>query len=166
LRTPSRLQSGQDFCFHFWCYSWPAKLLALRLGPSKAGAHPLLNDRAFELGKDTKHLKHGLTARRRRVDTLLMQEQVHATGMDLGRKPTRSCRLRPGRSTDQARRLLAALFNSSLHRLRFRFHHVMVMVMIMVMNDHHVVLSHHVRLSHFFHGHFRILRKGWDSEAE
>ena len=53
-----------------------------------------------------------------------------------------------------------------LHRLRFRFHHVMVMVMIMVMDDHHVRLSHHMRLCHFLHGHFRILRKGWDSEAE
>jgi hypothetical protein len=53
-----------------------------------------------------------------------------------------------------------------LHWLRFRFHHVMIMVMIMVMDDHHVVLSHHVRLSHFLHRHFRILRKGWDCEAE
>ena len=53
-----------------------------------------------------------------------------------------------------------------LHWLRFRFHHVMIMVMIMVMDDHHVVLSHHVRLSHFLHVHFRILRKGWDCEAE
>jgi hypothetical protein len=53
-----------------------------------------------------------------------------------------------------------------LHRLRFRFHHVMIMVMIMVMHHHHVVRSHHVRLSHFLHGHFRILCKGWDSEAE
>jgi hypothetical protein len=49
-----------------------------------------------------------------------------------------------------------------LHWLRFRLHHVVIMVM----DDHHVVFSHHVRLSHFLHGHFRILRKGWDSEAE
>ena len=56
---------------------------------------------------------------------------------------------------------------SSLHRLRLRRHHVMIVVMIMVvMDDHHVVRFHHVRLSHFLHGHFRILCKGRDSEAE
>jgi hypothetical protein len=50
-----------------------------------------------------------------------------------------------------------------LHWLRFRFHHVMIMVMIMMVDDHHVMRSHHVRLSHFLHGHFRILCKSWDS---
>jgi hypothetical protein len=68
----------------------------------------------------------------------------------------------------------AALFIATLHRLRLRFHYVMrlrhrvvVMVMIMVvMDDHYVVRFHHVRLCHFLHGHFRILSKGWDGEAE
>jgi hypothetical protein len=41
-----------------------------------------LDDRALELRKDTKHLKHGLAARRRGVDALLMQEQIDTGGMD------------------------------------------------------------------------------------
>jgi hypothetical protein len=61
----------------------------------------------------------------------------------------------------------AALFIASLHRLRLRRHHVMIVVMIMVMDDHHhVVRFHHVRLSHFLHGHFCILSKGRDGEAK
>jgi hypothetical protein len=40
-----------------------------------------------------------------------------------------------------------------------------VMIMV-VMDDHYVVRFHHVRLSHFLHGHFCILSKGWDGKAE
>ena len=31
----------------------------------------------------------------------------------------------------------------------------------MVIDDHHVVFFPSCKLSHFLHGHFRILRKGW-----
>jgi hypothetical protein len=65
----------------------------------------------------------------------------------------------------------AALFVSSLHRLRWRLHHVMwlrhrVMVMVMivvVMDDHHV---RHVRLSRFLHWHFLSRSKGRHNKAE
>jgi hypothetical protein len=82
LSTFRRLESGQDFRFQVGRNPRPSEPLALCLGPPEAGAHALLDDRAFKLGKDTKHLKHGLAARRRCVDALLMQEQVDTSGMD------------------------------------------------------------------------------------
>jgi len=51
-----------------------AKLFAFTDGPAQPGAHPFLNDRTLELGKDAEHLKHCLAARRRSVETLLVQE--------------------------------------------------------------------------------------------
>jgi len=42
-----------------------------------------LDHGALELGKHTHHLKHRLARRRRRVEPLLMQEQVDAEGMQL-----------------------------------------------------------------------------------
>ena len=62
LRTPS-VRPGA-FRAQFWRYSRPPELLALCLGPPKSGPHPLLNNRALELGEDAKHLKHGLATRR------------------------------------------------------------------------------------------------------
>jgi hypothetical protein len=45
-----------------------------------------LDNRAFELGKDAKHLKHGLAGRRGRIETLLMQKQVNAEGVKFGQE--------------------------------------------------------------------------------
>jgi hypothetical protein len=40
------------------------------------GLHPLTDHGPLELGKDAHHLKHRLSGRRRRVDTLLVQKQL------------------------------------------------------------------------------------------
>jgi hypothetical protein len=46
--SPSRrFKSGTDLRFQLWRYPWATELLALCLSPPKAGAHPLLNDRAL-----------------------------------------------------------------------------------------------------------------------
>jgi len=82
LRTPRRLESGQDFRLQFWRYSWTTKLLALCLRPSETGTDTLLNDRAFEFGENTQHLKHGLAAWGGRIDPLLVQEEIDASGVD------------------------------------------------------------------------------------
>ena len=70
--APWRLHSGTDLRFQIRRYPRPSELLALCPGPTKTSAHPLLNDRSFELSEDTEHLKHGFAARRRGVDTLLI----------------------------------------------------------------------------------------------
>jgi hypothetical protein len=54
------------------------------LGPLKASANPFLNNRAFELGKNPEHLKHGLARRRSRIETLLMQKEIDAERVKLG----------------------------------------------------------------------------------
>jgi len=46
------------------------------------GAHPFLYDRALELRQHAEHLKRVLSARRRGVDAVLVQEQVDASGTD------------------------------------------------------------------------------------
>jgi hypothetical protein len=56
---------------------------AIGLGPAQAGHHPLADHRAFEFGEDAKHLKHRPPGRRRRIETLLVQEQIDALGMEL-----------------------------------------------------------------------------------
>src|SRR5262249_15844705 len=40
----------------------------------------------LKLGEHAKHLKHGLPARRRGVQALLMQEQINVQGMQLGQE--------------------------------------------------------------------------------
>jgi hypothetical protein len=49
-----------------------AALGAARLGPGNASTHAFHDHAAFELGKHTHHLEHGLAGRRRGVDALLM----------------------------------------------------------------------------------------------
>jgi hypothetical protein len=79
--------------------SWLPSALA-RLRP----AHdPLANHRAFELGKHTQHLEHRSAGRRRRVEALLVQEQVDALGVEFAEEvqqvdqgPTKAVN-RPGR---------------------------------------------------------------------
>jgi hypothetical protein len=61
-----------------------------------------LNDRALELGKHAEHLKHGLIGWRAGVDTLLMEVEVDALGVEFTEEPAKSCNERPSRSTDQA----------------------------------------------------------------
>ena len=62
--------------------------LTFTLGPLQASADALLNNRAFELGKDAQHLKHGLAGRRGCVETLLMQKQVDAERVKFGLVPS------------------------------------------------------------------------------
>jgi hypothetical protein len=71
-----------DSLFQLGGYPRPAEVLALTASPFHACADTLLDDRALELGEDTKHLKHGLAPRRGGVDALLMQEEVDANGVD------------------------------------------------------------------------------------
>ena len=61
-------------------------MFALILGPRKANTDSFLNHRPFELGKNAHHLKHGLAGGCRGVETLLMQEQVDAKRMQLGKE--------------------------------------------------------------------------------
>jgi hypothetical protein len=82
IGTPGRPKGGKDLRLQLRRYSRPAELLAFGLGAPEAGTHPFLNDRALELGEDTKHLKHRLAAWCRRIDPLLVQEEVNAGGMD------------------------------------------------------------------------------------
>jgi hypothetical protein len=65
---------------------WPAEAFTFTLGPLKASADPFLNNRAFELGKNPEHLKHGLACWRGRIETLLMQKQVDAERVKLGQE--------------------------------------------------------------------------------
>jgi len=51
-----------------------SETFTLTPGPRKAGTDSFRNHRPLELGKDTHHLKHGLSRGRRRVETLLAQE--------------------------------------------------------------------------------------------
>ena len=75
--------------------SWPTEAFTFTLGPLKASANTFLNNRAFELGKNPEHLKHGLACRRGRIETLLMQKEIDAERVKLGQERTRSFRLRP-----------------------------------------------------------------------
>jgi hypothetical protein len=72
--------------------SWPTEAFTFTLGPLKASANTFLNNRAFELGKNPEHLKHGLACRRGRM---LMQKEIDAERVKLGQERTRSFRLRP-----------------------------------------------------------------------
>ena len=53
------------------------------LARARPARNSFLNHGALELGKHAHHLKHRLTGRRRRVEPLLVQEQVDAEGMQL-----------------------------------------------------------------------------------
>jgi hypothetical protein len=66
--------------------SWPTEAFTFTLGPLKASANTFLNNRAFELGKNPEHLKHGLACRRGRIETLLMQKEIDAERVKLGQE--------------------------------------------------------------------------------
>src|SRR5262249_18175942 len=68
-------------------YRRSAKLFALIPGPRQASTDSFLNHGALKLGKDTHHLKHRLAGGCRRVEALLVQEQVNAERVQLGQKP-------------------------------------------------------------------------------
>ena len=53
------------------------------LAPVHTGLNPGDDHRALELGEDAHHLEHRPAARRRRVDRLLTQEQVHPGGVQV-----------------------------------------------------------------------------------
>src|SRR5450631_3266898 len=59
----------------------PAKLRTLSLGSRQARVDPFSDDAAFELGKHAEHLEHRLARGSRRVEPLLMQEQIDALVM-------------------------------------------------------------------------------------
>jgi hypothetical protein len=51
-----------------------------------ARADTLLDHRLLELGKNTHHAEHGLARRRRRVQSLLMEEQVDLERVQFGQE--------------------------------------------------------------------------------
>ena len=59
-----------------------AELNAVGFCPAQTGHDALADHRAFEFGKHAQHLEHGPAGRRRRVEPLLMQEQVDALGVE------------------------------------------------------------------------------------
>jgi hypothetical protein len=79
-RPNSLSQLGRD--------GWSAESFTFTLGPLKASANALLNDRAFELSKNAEHLKHGLACWRGRIETLLMQKQALIEHLQLMIAPT------------------------------------------------------------------------------
>ncbi len=58
-----------------------AKPLPLAPCPREASLDPLDNHCALEFGKDAHHLKHRLSGWRAGVDTLLMEIEIDALGM-------------------------------------------------------------------------------------
>src|SRR5215472_13219087 len=80
------VQGGLNMLFKLGGYARPPKLFALVLGAPKPGADSFCDHRPLKLGEHAKHLKHGLPARRRGVQALLMQEQINVQGMQLGQE--------------------------------------------------------------------------------
>ena len=71
----SRLgESGADGGFRLSRDGWAAQTLAFTPRPRQASPHTLLNHCALEFSEHAHHLKHRLAGRRRRIETLLMQE--------------------------------------------------------------------------------------------
>src|SRR5262249_13333619 len=77
------VQGRLDSLFEVSGYPRPTKSFSLILGSPKTSADPFCDHRPFKLGKHAHHLKHGLAARRRGVQALLMQKQVDVEGMQL-----------------------------------------------------------------------------------
>ena len=82
--TPRCSQSSTDAILKLGIDEGATAMLAVSLGSSNAGIHPLTDHCALELGEHAHHLKHRLAGRCRRVDSLLMQEQVDAQAVQLG----------------------------------------------------------------------------------
>jgi hypothetical protein len=61
--------------------------LTLAPSPREASLDPLDNHRALELGEDAQHLKHRLPGWRAGVDTLLMEVEVDALGVEFTEEP-------------------------------------------------------------------------------
>src|SRR6516225_6950489 len=79
-------QSRADAPLNVGRYARPSKLFALVLGPPKPRADSFGDHRALKLRKHTHHLKHGLAARRRGVQALLVQEQIDPKRVQLGQE--------------------------------------------------------------------------------
>jgi hypothetical protein len=67
-----------DAFFDLGIYARPAKRDSFRLSPRKPGVHPFANDASLKFGEYTQHLEHGLSGSGRRIEALLVQEQVDA----------------------------------------------------------------------------------------
>ena len=59
----------------------PTELRPLRFGPRQTGVDPFTDDAALKLCKHAEHLEHRLASSRRRVEPLLVQEQIDALVM-------------------------------------------------------------------------------------
>ena len=81
LRAPRLVQGRLDLFFQLGRNGRPAEALAFSPGPRKAGADALADNGALELREDAQHLEHRLARRGRRIQPLLMQEQVDAQRM-------------------------------------------------------------------------------------
>jgi len=79
-------QSRTDALLDVGCYARPAKRFAFADSPAKPSADTFCDHRALKLAEYAEHLKHGLVARRRGVQSLLVQKQVDAKRVQLGQE--------------------------------------------------------------------------------
>jgi hypothetical protein len=76
------LDALDDYLAH-WTTPKP---LSLAPRPREAALDALDNHGALELGKDAHHLKHRLTGWRASVDTLLMEVEINALGVEFAKE--------------------------------------------------------------------------------
>src|SRR5262249_44840278 len=98
-RSPQGLTDSFFECRGNWRAS---EAFTLTPGPRKPGADSFCNHRPFEFGKHAQHLKHRLAGGCRGVEALWRKNRSIFSACSSDRKPTKSCKLRPSRSTDQA----------------------------------------------------------------
>ena len=70
------LQVVADALFDLVANAWPPERFARRHGPLQPGIDALADHAALELGKGTRDLEHQPGRWRRRVDSLLIEEQI------------------------------------------------------------------------------------------
>ena len=76
-----------DALDNFRAYRATPESLSLAPCPREPSLDPLDNHRALELGEDAQHLKHRLPGWRAGVDTLLMEVEVDALGVEFTEEP-------------------------------------------------------------------------------
>src|SRR3954469_3017310 len=81
--APRCSQRVTDAPFQLGVDEGATTVLAVGLSPSDACVHALADHGTLELSEDAHHLKHCLAGRRRSVDSLLVEKEVDAQGMQL-----------------------------------------------------------------------------------
>jgi hypothetical protein len=101
---PGPLRASRDsrrYLLHVTILQPPAaKLNAIRLGPAQTGHDAFADHRPFELGEYSQHLEHRPPRRRRRIEALLVQEQVDALGVEFAQE-VEQVNQRPAQAIDR-----------------------------------------------------------------